>query len=113
MEPLGTVLGMGIDPGVVAGHEAVSSGDIVFLYTDVLVERRTEAPDVGLERLRSLIDGIHDVNALSEAIVDHLIPRALGDDIAFIAARLLYVAPLPRWTSVAGATRAALQCRGW
>jgi GAF domain-containing protein len=86
--PLGPVLGMGIEAAARSGTQPVSTGDIVLLYTDGLVERRTETLDVGLERLRSLADGIHDVDELSDAILDHLVPRAHGDDIAFIAARL-------------------------
>jgi serine phosphatase RsbU (regulator of sigma subunit) len=79
---------MGIEAAARSGTQPVSTGDIVLLYTDGLVERRTETLDVGLERLRSLADGIHDVDELSDAILDHLVPRAHGDDIAFIAARL-------------------------
>jgi anti-sigma regulatory factor (Ser/Thr protein kinase) len=47
---------------------------------------------VGLERLRALAQRHTDVERLCAAVVEHLVPEAPTDDIAFIAAR---VPPLP------------------
>jgi anti-sigma regulatory factor (Ser/Thr protein kinase) len=64
------------------------SGATVVLYTDGLVERRGESIEVGLERLRGLAAGMHDVEALCATLVERLVPEAPDDDIAFIAARV-------------------------
>ena len=64
------------------------TGSMVLLYTDGLVERRRESIDNGLERLRALVEGANDVEAVCAAIVETLVPEAPGDDVAFIAARV-------------------------
>ena len=58
------------------------------LYTDGLVERRTEVIDDGLERLRSTAEGF---DGSLEELCDHLmtelapLPGAARDDVAIIA----------------------------
>lgn len=72
-------------------------GATLILYTDGLVERRTEPIDEGLERLRRAAE---EASGEPERIVEHVIERLVGnegrrDDIAVLAARLLAVAPKP------------------
>ncbi len=68
----------------------LESGSTVLLYTDGLVERRGEAIDAGLERLReTLAAGPADL----ELLCSHVLERALEhgdaqDDIALLAVRL-------------------------
>ena len=63
----------------------------MLLYTDGLVERRGEAIDVGLERLREALGaGPADL----ERLCSHVLDRAVGsrdaqDDIALLAVRLV------------------------
>ncbi|HEV3320817.1 MAG TPA: SpoIIE family protein phosphatase [Solirubrobacteraceae bacterium] len=68
----------------------LDAGSTVLLYTDGLVERRGEAIDVGLERLREALGtGPADL----EQLCSHVLDRAIGagdaqDDIALLAVRL-------------------------
>ncbi len=84
----------GIPLGVTAAalHRAdtfpLATGAIVFLYTDGLIERRTESIDVGLEQLRALAEGCDDVERLCATIVERMVPESPADDVAFIAARV-------------------------
>jgi anti-sigma regulatory factor (Ser/Thr protein kinase) len=66
-------------------------GETLLLYTDGLVERRAEAIDEGLERLRqALADGPEDVDALSDHVIARLLSDRPGrDDVALLAVRLL------------------------
>jgi anti-sigma regulatory factor (Ser/Thr protein kinase) len=58
------------------------------MYTDGLVETRSESIDVGLDRLRKLATGFDNVDALCAVLADRLVPEDPFDDIAFIAARV-------------------------
>jgi anti-sigma regulatory factor (Ser/Thr protein kinase) len=71
---------------------ALPLGSAILLYTDGLVETRRRSIDDGLERLRALAHGAHDVELLCAEIVERQVPAANPDDIALVAAR---VAPLP------------------
>ncbi len=68
----------------------LDTGSTLLLYTDGLVERRGEAIDVGMERLReTLSTGPADL----EQLCSHVLDRAIGkgdaqDDIALLAVRL-------------------------
>jgi GAF domain-containing protein/anti-sigma regulatory factor (Ser/Thr protein kinase) len=64
------------------------TGSTVFIYTDGLVERRGEAIDEGLDRLREIARGRRDVGDLCATIVERLVPEEPEDDVAFIAARV-------------------------
>lgn len=67
-------------------------GSLVVLYTDGLIERRTEALDVGLERLTRWIEALRNlpVNQLCDRLIDELIDRHhQDDDAAMIVARLV------------------------
>ncbi len=98
VDPSGTASYCWAQGGVPLGASATSvyasetfplpTGSIVLAYTDGLVERRSQSIDVGLERLRSIAEGARDADGLCEAIVEHLVPEAPGDDVAFIATRV-------------------------
>jgi serine phosphatase RsbU (regulator of sigma subunit)/anti-sigma regulatory factor (Ser/Thr protein kinase) len=67
-------------------------GSTVLLYTDGLVETRSEPIDVGLERLRAVATGNGGVEALCARIIARLAPSDRHDDVALLAAR---VDPVP------------------
>lgn len=65
-------------------------GSLLVLYTDGLVERRTEDIDVGLERLRTLVDALpHDCTATEarDAILRGLRLDECEDDVAIVVVR--------------------------
>lgn len=65
------------------------AGDTLLLYTDGLVERRTEDIDTSLARLAGLElpHASGPLDALLARIVHHLAPSAAEDDVALLAAR--------------------------
>jgi hypothetical protein len=87
----GAALGV---PGSPVGHVAqrsLSSVAAVVLYTDGLVERRGEAIDVGIERLRGAVAAASD--AEPDELADRLLATLVGpggadDDVAVVVARL-------------------------
>ena len=72
-------------------------GSTVILYTDGLVERRSESIDEGLERLRVAAESARgDPQSLVGHVIDALVGDAgRRDDVAVLAVRLLAVAPKP------------------
>jgi PAS domain S-box-containing protein len=65
-------------------------GSLLVLYTDGLIERRTEDIDVGLERLRTLVDALpHDCTATEarDAILRGLRLKECEDDVAIVVVR--------------------------
>lgn len=64
------------------------AGATLLLYTDGLVETRTESIDVGLARLRELATGNGGVEGLCAKLVGRLVPSERHDDVAMLAARL-------------------------
>jgi serine phosphatase RsbU (regulator of sigma subunit)/anti-sigma regulatory factor (Ser/Thr protein kinase) len=68
----------------------LDTGSTLLLYTDGLVERRGEAIDVGLERLRETLGtGPADLERLCSHVLDRAIRgRDAEDDIALLAVRL-------------------------
>ncbi len=87
--PRGVALGATSTAVYEAGTTALPTGSTVLLYTDGLIERRTEPLDTGLERLRALAaGGADDVERLCETIVSRLVPDAPTDDVACIAVRV-------------------------
>ncbi len=63
-------------------------GTTVLLYTDGLIERRTEDIAVGLDRLgRAVAAGPDEVDALCEHLLAQLIDGELTDDVALLALR--------------------------
>ena len=79
---------LAFDGNIEAGTARLEPGGRVVLYTDGLVERRTEVIDEGLERLRSTAEGF---DGTLEELCDHLmtelapLPGAARDDVAIIA----------------------------
>jgi len=67
---------------------AFEPGATLLLYTDGLVETRTEPIDAGLDRLRSLAVGNGSVEALCAKVVERLVPNERHDDVALLAARI-------------------------
>jgi serine phosphatase RsbU (regulator of sigma subunit)/anti-sigma regulatory factor (Ser/Thr protein kinase) len=67
---------------------AFEPGAMLLLYTDGLVEDRSEPIDVGLERLRALATGNGGVEALCSKLVAQLVPSERHDDVAMLAARI-------------------------
>ena len=68
----------------------LTPGDTVLLYTDGLVELRTESIDVGLGRLRRAAAAValEDPDAICDALLHALVSgEARGDDIALMAVR--------------------------
>lgn len=88
--PLGTGLADRTWPTEVTTQ--VSPGDVLVLYTDGLVERRSESIQCGVERLRQLtasLDGT-DVEKLCDDIVDTCFAdREPRDDVALLVVRVL------------------------
>jgi len=73
----------------------VDRGSTLLLYSDGLVERRGESLDVGLERLRTVAEGLAAAGADLDELVDGLLARLVDvqgeradDDVALIAVRL-------------------------
>jgi PAS domain S-box-containing protein len=77
-------LGVSIDAGYRTLTMAFGPGDSVVIFTDGLVERRSESIDVGLERLRRLVEG--SPRRSPQDMVEHLIATVdePEDDIAVI-----------------------------
>ena len=75
---------------------AFEPGATLLLYTDGLVETRSEPIDAGLKRLRELAVGNGGVEALCARIVSRLVPSRRHDDVAMLAAR---VEPVPEQLS--------------
>jgi len=75
-----------------AAHTALPPGSLVLMYTDGLVERRGESVDVGLARLRAVVEEHWNLplrrlkNAIFERLVDQT-EIAADDDIALVAVR--------------------------
>jgi len=88
--PRGVALGATSTAMYAAGTAPLPTGATVLLYTDGLVERRTEPIDAGLERLRALAAGgaADDVERLCETVVSRLVPDDPSDDVACIAVRV-------------------------
>jgi serine phosphatase RsbU (regulator of sigma subunit)/anti-sigma regulatory factor (Ser/Thr protein kinase) len=63
-------------------------GATLLLYTDGLVETRTDSIDAGLQRLRETAIGNGGVEALCTKVVDRLVPAERHDDVALLAVRL-------------------------
>nr|WP_246314169.1 SpoIIE family protein phosphatase [Kineococcus aurantiacus] len=93
---------LGIEPSLPRDEHVleVPRGSTVVLYTDGLVERRTESLDTGLDRLRAAAraaaageerdaDGFgQDLDAFCDDLVARVLPGQPVDDVALIAVRL-------------------------
>ncbi|MCQ4079432.1 SpoIIE family protein phosphatase [Streptomyces sp. RB6PN25] len=86
--PTGPPLGTGF-----GGYELVigdlQPGQVLLLYTDGLVERRDEDIDQSLARLAKLrLPLVGDLDDLIDQVLRTLVPHAVEDDIAILAARV-------------------------
>ncbi|WP_308469945.1 SpoIIE family protein phosphatase [Kineococcus rubinsiae] len=83
---------LGIDPGYRRADSVrlVESGSTVLLYTDGLVERRGEAIDTGLDRLRAAVAELAGATLedLCDGVLARMIPARAEDDVALVAVRL-------------------------
>jgi anti-sigma regulatory factor (Ser/Thr protein kinase)/putative methionine-R-sulfoxide reductase with GAF domain len=91
--PLGTLpYGMYVDV-----ETELQPGDTIVLYTDGLIERRTEAITAGLERLREAADISTSAFVLCQHLVERLVEEGAGqDDVAIVALRSLPLGPKMR-----------------
>ena len=64
--------------------------DLLILYTDGLIERRGEAIDTGLERLResAIAHREESVQSLADHLIADLVPDAATDDVALVVKRV-------------------------
>ena len=71
-----------------AGMAPFTRGDVLVLYTDGVVERRSRGIDVGLERLREVVEDAADLplEQLLDAVVAAM-PPGTADDRALLALR--------------------------
>jgi hypothetical protein len=82
------LLGAGLESSAYPRSETrMEPGDALILYTDGLVERRTEGIDTGIERLRALIEQQADVSMLTSVLMDTLAPEP-EDDVAIVVAQM-------------------------
>lgn len=88
----GADLLLGIDPSTDRVESIVSlpAGSTVLLYTDGLVERRSQSLDVGLSRLCELLAELADLplEDLCEHVLHSMLPDQPEDDVALLAVRL-------------------------
>ena len=70
-------------------------GATVLLYTDGLVERRGQAIDDGLNRLREILAELAswDLPDLCDEVLARMLPRGAEDDVALAAVRLHHQSP--------------------
>jgi serine phosphatase RsbU (regulator of sigma subunit)/anti-sigma regulatory factor (Ser/Thr protein kinase) len=88
----GVVLGVRGRRPYTQASRRIAPGSLLVAYTDGLVERRGEVIDVGLERLRAIVDENRDqpVDQIADAVLDGLVgENAPGDDVAFVVLRWL------------------------
>ena len=71
--------------------QRLEGGTALLLYTDGLIERRTESLDVGFDRLREALHRDLPAEALSDRIVSLLLmgDEVGEDDVAFLVARVI------------------------
>jgi hypothetical protein len=91
------------------GATSLGSGDVLVLYTDGLIERRTESIDAGLDRLRESLETWGDpTTAPLDGLCRHAIDRCLRDvaqqdDVCLLAARPRLAVPAVSEASAAPA----------
>jgi anti-sigma regulatory factor (Ser/Thr protein kinase) len=86
--PLGTLA----FPSFREVETTLAPGDTILLYTDGLVERRSEPLTRGLERLRALAAAQLSADQLCQRVTEALVPPGGGDDdIAVVALRIVPV----------------------
>ena len=93
--PIGTMP----DATYAAEEFELDPGAALLLYTDGLVERRGEAIDVGLDRLRAAVQADHPETMCHQVMHDLVGDTATVDDVAVLAVRRV---PGPEATAAAG-----------
>ncbi|MEO9324160.1 SpoIIE family protein phosphatase [Nocardioides sp. C4-1] len=84
----GPLLGLGT-PERSEVSQVVPAGSTWFLYTDGLVERRSEHLDVGLDRLRSAVADEPSSEEMTGRVIEQLTSdQPLGDDVVAVAIHL-------------------------
>ncbi len=82
---------LGLDPEVArTDHTVVLPTDsVLLLYTDGLIERRGEALDRGLARLRQTVAALTGLglDELCDGLLDRMLPDGSDDDVALLAVR--------------------------
>ena len=88
--PLGTSVGTSF----IEHHEQLEGGASLLLYTDGLIERRTESLEVSFDRLREALHRDLPAEALSDRIVSLLLKddQVVDDDVAFLLAKVTELA---------------------
>ena len=92
-------LGVGLDLRAEDGELTLAEGDLLLLYTDGLVEKRTQQLGEGLDRL---LEVARTAPADPDAFVDHLLAAMVPeerrpDDVAVLA-----LGPTPRAAETTG-----------
>ncbi|MDP9431236.1 MAG: SpoIIE family protein phosphatase [Actinomycetota bacterium] len=92
--PHGTALGL---PSRFPAPTVIDlADDVLVLYTDGLVERRREDPEIGYARLRSAAGGnVPDLSTLCDRLLDGTGARAGDDDVTMLALRLTGAGSVP------------------
>lgn len=81
-------LGVAISERYEEQEMPLPAGATLVLYTDGLIERRTESLDVGLERLRAAVSRELPTQGMSDRIVEELLEgEEPTDDVAILVAR--------------------------
>ncbi|HEX8519538.1 MAG TPA: SpoIIE family protein phosphatase, partial [Pseudonocardia sp.] len=84
----GPVLGLDADLPITEGRFRLTPGSTVVLYTDGLVERRTEVVDDGLDRLAAAARPDRAPHLLIPHLIEHTLDgNHPADDVAIVAAR--------------------------
>lgn len=89
-----TDLLLGLDPRAERREHVVTlpRESVVLLYTDGLVERRTESLDTGFERLHAVLTELATmdlaVDELCDRVLERMVPESPEDDVALVAVKL-------------------------
>jgi serine phosphatase RsbU (regulator of sigma subunit) len=88
----GPVVGVTTDVHYESSVRTIEPGDLLVLYSDGLIERRTDdSIDVGIERLRDRLTRIRTDGPLADecaSVAQDLVPPSATDDVAIVIARL-------------------------
>ena len=83
--PLGAVP----EPVFASTKQDLEPGSLLLLYSDGLVEERTESLDLGLARLAAAVDpSIEDLNAFVRSVAGATAPDGKDDDVTLLAVRI-------------------------
>jgi serine phosphatase RsbU (regulator of sigma subunit) len=85
--PVGPPLGVGLGLSWPVGTIDVGEGDVLFFYTDGLIERRDESLEQGFDRLQRCVVAEHP-EVVCQRVMSALIGRSeVQDDVAILALR--------------------------